>query len=119
MLVADADFAEGEVLAVHWVAKDMDDPDASAVDITVADQEKITPALGSVAEVEAVRELASDDDTLRRLQVGLDRFVDENGFPMLKMTAKDLMGVYMNLLQQPMRPRHDLRVIPLAMFSKD
>ena len=119
MLVADPDFPEDHVLSVHWVAKNLSDPAAPAVDITVADQEKITPALGSEAEIEAVQELLGDNDTLRRLQVGLDRFRDDEGSPMLKLTGAQLMSVYTKLLTQPMRPRHNLSVIPLAMFTKD
>lgn len=118
MLVADQDFPEDHPLAVHWVAKDLNSPASPAVDITVADQEKMTPALGSEAETEAVTELFNDKDTLRRLQVGLDRFVDDDGLPLLDMTASELMRVYTNLTSQPARPRHELHVIPLAMYDK-
>lgn len=121
MLVRDPEFGEDNPLGTHWLAFNKARPDLPAVDVTVADQEKEMLTLGSAAENEAVNDMFKDTLFLKRLQAGLDRFVDpKTDAPFLPgVMAKDLLQeVYGGLLAQAARPSMRLRVVPFAMLKK-
>ncbi len=119
MLVEDPEFPADCPLRTHWVAKNLDDDEAPAIDVTVADQEKVMLALGSEIEKKEVLEQLAQPDFLKRLQAGLDRFVDMDGKPYLhNMTAEKLASIYQNLCTQAVRPSRHLRVAPFAVLVK-
>lgn len=120
MLVEDTEFHDPEhPLRTHWLAKNLDEADARAIDLTVADNDKTLNALGSEAEIAAVNKYRGDAVFLRQLHIGLSRFRDTDGTLLLPhTTAEELLQIYLDLAQQEPRLPHPLRIRPSPILGK-